>query len=138
MKLASLLALAAVASLGVESQVSVAPRRRCAWCKSPSNRCPCAVCGACTTDGGAPGAVCGCGRGRGAPAVKSWGGQDCEACGGVCESIKHPGQGCRGPSGATGPVGCCNPDNRTPLTYDQVAAGAWPGPTGPVDDGGRT
>lgn len=35
--------------------------------------------------------------------VRSWGGQDCEACGGVCESIKHPGQGCRGPVGATGP-----------------------------------
>lgn len=131
MRLASVLALAAVASLGVESHVSVAPRRRCAWCKSPSNRCPCAVCGACTTDGGAPGAVCGCGRGR----------KD----DGAGEGERSP----RGPTGSPVPlttygrhpvhgVGICNPDDRTPLTDDQVAAGAWPGPTGPFDDGGRS
>ncbi len=35
----------------------------------------------------------------GAPPVKSWGGMDCEACGGVCEDVKHPGNGCRGPVG---------------------------------------
>lgn len=34
--------------------------------------------------------------------VKSWGGQNCEACGGVCQSIKYPGQGCRGPIGYAG------------------------------------
>jgi hypothetical protein len=40
----------------------VAPRRRCARCRMPSNRCPCRECGACSTDAGAPGADCACGR----------------------------------------------------------------------------
>lgn len=57
-----LLGVAAAAALGVESQAQVSPRRRCACCRVPSNRCPCRVCGACTTSGGEPGAHCACGR----------------------------------------------------------------------------
>jgi hypothetical protein len=44
------------------SSVTVAPRRRCACCRVPSNRCPCKVCEACTTSGGPAGADCACGR----------------------------------------------------------------------------
>lgn len=45
----------------------VEPRRRCACCGVPSNRCPCRLCGACTTDAGAPGPSCACGGKRDTP-----------------------------------------------------------------------
>lgn len=48
------------------SSVTVEPRRRCACCRVPTNRCPCPVCKSCSTDAGPPGALCGCGAGRGA------------------------------------------------------------------------
>ncbi len=43
----------------VDSEVE--PRRRCACCGIPSNRCPCRRCGACTTSGGEP-EPCTCGN----------------------------------------------------------------------------
>jgi len=45
----------------------VESRRRCPFCRVPSNQCPCRTCGACSTAAGAPGPICGCGRGRRKP-----------------------------------------------------------------------
>jgi hypothetical protein len=53
----------------MSSLVAVAPRRRCACCRAPTNRCPCPVCRSCSSDAGPPGELCGCGPGRSAAAA---------------------------------------------------------------------
>ena len=51
---------------------SVEPRRRCACCRAPSNRCPCRVCGSCSTSGHAPEvAPCACGS-KAPPPPGAW------------------------------------------------------------------